>query len=57
MAGNFQAKEQEATEKLLTLEQKMSVSQTAHSQFEQAFQIVEAINGPLARNESLGSGA
>ncbi|VFS88801.1 Structural maintenance of chromosome-related protein [Kluyvera cryocrescens] len=48
----FQAKEQEATEKLLTLEQKMSVSQTAHSQFEQAFKIVEAINGPLAREEA-----
>ncbi|SQA84506.1 cell division protein MukB [Citrobacter freundii] len=45
----FQAKEQEATEKLLTLEQKMSVAQTAHSQFEQAYQLVAAINGPLAR--------
>ncbi|WP_190321649.1 hypothetical protein, partial [Enterobacter hormaechei] len=35
----FQAKEQEATEKLLSLEQKMSVAQTAHSQFEQAYQL------------------
>ncbi len=48
----FQAKEQEATEKLLSLEQKMSVAQTAHSQFEQAYQLVVAINGPLARNEA-----
>ncbi|MDI8978068.1 hypothetical protein MJN47_30630, partial [Salmonella enterica subsp. enterica serovar Lubbock] len=42
--------EQEATEKLLSLEQKMSVAQTAHSQFEQAYQLVAAINGPLARS-------
>ncbi|WP_410314925.1 hypothetical protein, partial [Klebsiella pneumoniae] len=26
--------------------------QTAHSQFEQAYQLVAAINGPLARNEA-----
>ncbi|MDH0490439.1 chromosome partition protein MukB [Klebsiella michiganensis] len=48
----FQAKEQEATEKMLSLEQKMSVAQTAHSQFEQAYQLVVEINGPLARNEA-----
>ncbi len=48
----FRAKEQEATEKLLSLDQKMSVAQTAHSQFEQAYQLVVAINGPLARNEA-----
>mgnify|MGYP002618878074 CR=1 FL=1 len=48
----FQAKEQEATEKLLSLDQKMSVAQTAHSQFEQAYQLVVEINGPLARNEA-----
>ncbi len=30
----------------------MSVAQTAHSQFEQAYQLVVAINGPLARNEA-----
>ncbi len=52
MAGYLQAKEQEATEKLLSLDQKMSVAQTAHSQFEQAYQLVVAINGPLARNEA-----
>jgi chromosome partition protein MukB len=48
----FQAKEQEATEKLLSLDQRMSVAQTAHSQFEQAYQLVVAINGPLARDEA-----
>lgn len=48
----FQAKELEATEKMLSLEQKMSMAQTAHSQFEQAYQLVVAINGPLARNEA-----
>ncbi|MDU2941429.1 MAG: chromosome partition protein MukB, partial [Enterobacteriaceae bacterium] len=48
----FQAKEQEATERLLSLEQKMNVAQSAHKQFEQAFQLVEAINGPLARDEA-----
>jgi chromosome partition protein MukB len=30
----------------------MSVAQTAHSQFEQAYQLVVAINGPLARDEA-----
>ena len=35
-----------------SLEQKMSMAQTAHSQFEQAYQLVVAINGPLARNEA-----
>ncbi|XNM61130.1 hypothetical protein ACLK1T_01805 [Escherichia coli] len=48
----FQAKELEATEKMLSLEQKISMAQTAHSQFEQAYQLVVAINGPLARNEA-----
>ncbi|WP_333890356.1 chromosome partition protein MukB, partial [Atlantibacter subterraneus] len=48
----FQAKEEEATGRLLNLEQKMSVAQAAHSQFEQAFQLVCAINGPVARDEA-----
>ncbi|EOI3569988.1 chromosome partition protein MukB [Cronobacter dublinensis] len=48
----FQAKEQEATERLLSLEQKMSVAQTAHSQFEQAYQLVASINGPVSRAEA-----
>ncbi len=39
--------------KKCSLEQKMSMAQTAHSQFEQAYQLVVAINGPLAaRNEA-----
>ncbi|EOC1068555.1 chromosome partition protein MukB [Cronobacter malonaticus] len=50
----FQAKEQEATERLLSLEQKMSVAQTAHSQFEQAYQLVASINGPVSRAEAWG---
>nr|Q937H2.1 RecName: Full=Chromosome partition protein MukB; AltName: Full=Structural maintenance of chromosome-related protein [Klebsiella pneumoniae]CAD10421.1 MukB protein [Klebsiella pneumoniae] len=48
----FQAKEQEATEKMLSLEQKMSVANRAHSQFEQAYQLVAAINGPWRANEA-----
>ena len=48
----FQAKEEEATGRLLNLEQKMSVAQAAHSQFEQAFQLVCAINGPVARDDA-----
>ncbi|MFP1558601.1 hypothetical protein ACLB1T_23540 [Escherichia coli] len=48
MAGTFQAKELEVTETL----SKMSMAQTAHSQFEQAYQLVVGINGPLARNEA-----
>ncbi|WP_110876242.1 chromosome partition protein MukB [Franconibacter helveticus] len=48
----FQAKEQEATETLLTLEQKMSVVQAAHNQFEQAYQLVIAINGPVSRSDA-----
>lgn len=48
----FQAKDQEATEKLLSLEQKMSVAQTAHSQFEQAYQLVTAISGQVSRSEA-----
>lgn len=46
----FQTKEQQATEKMLSLEQKISVAQAAHSQFEQAYQRVVAIHGPLARD-------
>ncbi|WP_338507703.1 chromosome partition protein MukB [Erwinia aphidicola] len=48
----FQAKEQEATSKLLMLEQKMSVAQAAHSQFEQAFELVTKIAGPVSRSEA-----
>ncbi|MBD8163220.1 chromosome partition protein MukB [Erwinia persicina] len=48
----FQAKEQEATDRLLMLEQKMSVAQAAHSQFEQAFELVNKIAGPVSRSDA-----
>jgi chromosome partition protein MukB len=48
----FQAKEQEATDRLLMLEQKMSVAQAAHSQFELAFELVNKIAGPVSRSEA-----
>lgn len=48
----FQTKEREATENLLSLEQKMNVSQAAHARFEEAYQLVVAINGPLARGDA-----
>ncbi|WP_019209518.1 chromosome partition protein MukB [Yersinia massiliensis] len=48
----FQAKEQEATESLLQLEQKLSVADAAHSQFEQAYQLVVNIVGQVSRSEA-----
>ncbi|HEN3668613.1 TPA: chromosome partition protein MukB [Yersinia enterocolitica] len=48
----FQAKEQEATEALLQLEQKLSVADAAHSQFEQAYQLVVSIAGQVSRSEA-----
>lgn len=48
----YQAKEQEATETLLTLEQKMRVAQTAHAQFEEAWKLVCAISGPVSRSDA-----
>ncbi|KEA52508.1 cell division protein MukB [Mangrovibacter sp. MFB070] len=48
----FQAKEQEGTETLLSLEQKMRVSQTAHAQFEEAWKLVCAISGPVSRSDA-----
>lgn len=50
----FQAKEQEATETLLSLEQKMRVAQTAHAQFEEAWKLVCAISGPVSRSDAWG---
>ncbi|EJL90596.1 chromosome partition protein MukB [Pantoea sp. GM01] len=41
----FQAREEEATERLLRLEQKLSVAEAAHSQFEQALSLVTSIAG------------
>lgn len=48
----FHAKEQEATESLLQLEQKLSVADAAHSQFEQAYQLVVNIAGQVSRSEA-----
>ncbi|NHB60976.1 chromosome partition protein MukB [Photorhabdus sp. RW14-46] len=48
----FQAKEQQATESLLTLEQKLSVADAAHSQFEQAYQLVKNMVGEISRSEA-----
>jgi len=48
----FQAREQEATEALLLLEQKLSVADAAHSQFEQAYQLVGKIAGEVSRSEA-----
>ncbi|MFJ5432118.1 chromosome partition protein MukB [Pectobacterium sp. CHL-2024] len=49
---SYQAKEQEATETLLVLEQKLSVADAAHGQFEQAYQLVSKIAGAVNRNEA-----
>ncbi|WP_038911131.1 chromosome partition protein MukB [Dickeya dadantii] len=49
---SFQAKEQEATELLLMLEQKLSVADAANSQFEQAYQLVCRIAGSISRSEA-----
>ncbi|MBL0910501.1 chromosome partition protein MukB [Pectobacterium carotovorum] len=49
---SYQAKEQEATEILLMLEQKLSVADAAHGQFEQAYQLVTKIAGAVNRNEA-----
>ncbi|MBC3213728.1 chromosome partition protein MukB [Serratia fonticola] len=48
----FQAREQEATESLLQFEQKLSVADAAHSQFEQAYQLVGKIAGEVSRSEA-----
>ncbi|APS29854.1 chromosome partition protein MukB [Pectobacterium brasiliense] len=49
---SYQAKEQEATEILMLLEQKLSVADAAHGQFEQAYQLVSKIAGAVNRNEA-----
>ncbi|HEJ7029474.1 TPA: chromosome partition protein MukB [Serratia marcescens] len=48
----LQAREQEATEALLMLEQKLSVADAAHGQFEQAYQLVGKIAGQVSRSEA-----
>ncbi len=52
----LQAQEQEATDHLLQLEQKMSVAEAAHSQFEQAFELVNKIAGPVSRSQAWQTG-
>ncbi|RAT18018.1 cell division protein MukB [Lonsdalea populi] len=48
----FHAREQEATELLLMLEQKLSVADAAHSQYEQAYQLVTRVAGAVSRSEA-----
>ncbi|MBS0969781.1 chromosome partition protein MukB [Chimaeribacter arupi] len=48
----FRAKEQESTETLLQLEQKMSVAEAAHTQFETAYQLVVNIAGDVSRSDA-----
>ncbi|WP_409307492.1 chromosome partition protein MukB [Pectobacterium sp. B1J-3] len=49
---SYQAKEQEATEILLMLEQKLSVADAAHGQFEQAYALVSRIAGNVSRSDA-----
>lgn len=53
---SFTVREQEATEILLNLEQKMSVASAAHSQFEQAYQLVVKLVGDVSRSEAWQQG-
>ncbi len=53
---SFQAKEEEATERLLRLEQKLSVAEAAHSQFEQALALVTSIAGDVSRQDAWQTG-
>ncbi|EPP1216982.1 chromosome partition protein MukB [Morganella morganii] len=48
----FRAREEQATESLLVLEQKMSVAQAAHSQFSQAYELVKSVVGEVSRSEA-----
>ncbi|PLR39840.1 chromosome partition protein MukB [Chimaeribacter arupi] len=48
----FRAKEQESTETLLQLEQKMSVAEAAHTQFDTAYQLVVNIAGDVSRSDA-----
>lgn len=52
-----QQQEQQATDNLLRLEQKMSVAEAAHSQFAQAFELVNKISGPVSRSEAWQTGS
>ncbi|CAK9884595.1 MAG: Chromosome partition protein MukB [Candidatus Erwinia impunctatus] len=48
----YQTREREATSELLALEQKMSVADAAHNQFEQALDLVNRIAGPVTRHDA-----
>ncbi|KGD73571.1 cell division protein MukB [Tatumella morbirosei] len=52
----FSAREEEATSLLLSLEQKLSVAEAAHSQFEQALELVTQISGPVSRHDAWQTG-
>ncbi|MEC5341788.1 chromosome partition protein MukB [Brenneria populi] len=49
---SYRAKERESTEVLLMLEQKLSVADAAHGQFEEAYQLVSRIAGAVSRSEA-----
>ena len=48
----FQARDEEATGQLLRLEQKLSMAEAAHSQFEQALALVTSIAGEVSRQDA-----
>lgn len=48
----FQARDEEATSQLLRLEQKLSMAEAAHSQFEQALALVTSIAGDVSRQDA-----
>lgn len=52
----FQTQEEDATATLLQLEQKLSVAEAAHSQFEQALALVTAIAGEVSRRDAWQTG-
>ncbi|MBA2814937.1 chromosome partition protein MukB [Candidatus Pantoea persica] len=52
----FQVTEEEATDTLLRMEQKLSVVEAAHSQFEQALALVTSIAGNVPRQDAWQTG-
>lgn len=50
--ATYEAREQEATEILLNLEQKLSVADVAYAQFEQAYQLVIKLVGEVSRSDA-----
>ncbi|ARD38717.1 chromosome partition protein MukB [Edwardsiella ictaluri] len=53
---DFRAREEEATELLLQLEQKLSVANAAHSQFEEAYRLVARVVGEVSRSDAWQAG-